>query len=68
MKKKLWWYQACILVRLHNKSQKVDYINGYAGNDDITILDLLIGILCVGQDDNTGVQVGLNFPISSTAR
>ena len=43
-------------------------MNFYAGNDDVTIIDPLLGLLCVGQDDRNGVQVGWNFPISETAQ
>ena len=43
-------------------------MNFDAVNDYVTILYQFLGLIYVGQDDNTGVQVGLNFPISSTAR
>ena len=63
MTKKLWRYQASLLVQILNEARKVDSMNYDAGNDDVTLLDLLIGLLCVVHDDNTGVQVGRNFPI-----
>ena len=43
-------------------------MNCGAGNDDVAILDLLLSILCVGQDYKTGVQFGHTFPISATAQ
>ena len=42
-------------------------MNCDAGNYDLIILDRLLGILCVGQDYKTGVQVGRIFLISATA-
>ena len=43
-------------------------MNCDVGNDYVTILDMLLGILCVGQDYKTGVQFGHTFPISATAQ
>ena len=43
-------------------------MNCDARNDHVTVLDPLLGIMCVGQYDKNGVQVGWNFPISATAR
>ena len=43
-------------------------MNCDAGNDDVTILDPLLGIICVGQGYNTGVKVSRTLPISATAR
>ena len=37
-------------------------------NDDVTILDPLLGLLCVGQYYKTDVQVRQTFLISETAR
>ena len=68
MIKKLWQYQASLLVRLLNEARMVYSMNFDAVNDYVTILYQFLGLIYVGQDDNTGVQVGLNFPISSTAR
>ena len=56
------------MVRLLSDDRKIDAMNCDAGNDDFTVLDMLLGLMCVGQDDKTGVQVGRTFPISSTAR
>ena len=41
-------------------------MNCDAVNDDVTIIDTLLGLLCVGQYDKTGVQVGRTSPISAT--
>ena len=41
-------------------------MNCDAGNDDVSILDTLLGLLCVGQYDKTDIQVGRIFPISET--
>ena len=43
-------------------------MNCDARNDHVTILDPLLGILCVGKYDKTSVQVGCTLPISATAR
>ena len=43
-------------------------MNCDARNDHVTILDPLLGILCVGKYDKTSVQVGCTLPISAIAR
>ena len=42
-------------------------MNCDAVNDDVTVIDPLLGLLSVGQDEKTGVQVVWTFPISATA-
>ena len=43
-------------------------MNCDAVNDYVTILYQFLGLIYVGQDDKTGVQVGRTFPISATAQ
>ena len=43
-------------------------MNCDAVNDYFTILYQFLGLIYVGQDDKTGVQVGRTFPISATAQ
>ena len=66
MIKKIWRYQASVLVRLINEALKVDSVSCDAGNDGVNILDLFLGLLCVVQDYKTGVQVDWTLPISAT--
>ena len=61
--KNLWRHQDYILIWLLNKARKVNSMNCDARNDHVTIIDPLLGILCVGQYDKTGVQVGWILPI-----
>ena len=68
MMKKLWQYQAYLLVRLLNEARMVYSMNCDAVNDYVTILYQFLGLIYVGQDDKTGVQVGQTFPISATAQ
>ena len=49
MTKTLWRYQDSLLVILLNQARKVDSMNYDTGNDNITILDPLLGLLCAGQ-------------------
>ena len=42
-------------------------MNCDAGNDDITILNPLLGLLCVRKYDKTGVQFVQTLPISATS-
>ena len=43
-------------------------MNCDAVNDDVDIIDPLLGFMCVGLYDKTGVQIGHIFSIYGTAR
>ena len=58
----LYWFH-CL-----TRPRKVNYMNCYTGNDDVTILDLLLDHLYVGQYYKTGVKFGQNFTIPATAQ
>ena len=50
-----------------NEARKVDSMNCDVVNDDVTIINPLLGLLFVGQE-KTGVQAGRTLPIFATAQ